>query len=175
MHPVIQVRAIQHDEPTARAFVREELERNWHDVGIWSVGRRYQGDKLPGFVAIDDDADPDAPHGGRVGLLTYHIEPGNYQAEIVTVSSRLENHGVATALLEAGVEAIRAAGCVRVFLRATNDNLRAIGFYQKRGWRLHCVHKGYIDEARKRVPIIPTHGLHGIPLRDEIELEMWLR
>lgn len=155
-------------EPADLAFVRDELVRHWHDVGIWSVGRRYQCDELPGLVAVDEA-------GERIGLLTYHIEDGGYQAEIVTVSSRLENRGVATALLDAAVEAIRAVGCVRVYLRATNDNLRALGFYQKRGWKLHTIHKGYIDEARKRVPIIPTHGMHGIPLRDEIELELWLR
>lgn len=149
--------------------------RNWHDVGIWSVGRRYQGDQLPGFIAIDEEAQADAPHGGRVGLLTYHIEPGSYQAEIVTLSSRTEDRGVATALLEAALQAITQSGCVRAFLRTTNDNLRALGFYQKRGWHLHVVHKGYIVEARTRVPEIPTHGMHRIPLRDEIELERWLR
>ena len=155
-------------QPADLAFVREELKRNWHDVGIWSVGRRYQGDALPGCIAFDDAT-------SRVGLVTYHIESGDYQAEIVTLSSRLENHGVGEALLNAAVEAIRTAGCVRIYLRTTNDNLRALGFYQKRGWKLCALHKGYIDEARKRVPIIPDTGMHGIPLRDEIELELWLR
>ena len=164
------VRPIQHDDADDLAFVREELTRNWHDVGIWSVGRRYQGDELPGLMAIDDASDK-----LRVGLVTWHIEPGNYHAEIVTLSSRRENTGVATALLNAAVDAIRAAGCVRIYLRTTNDNLRALGFYQKRGWKLHTIHKGYIEVARKHEPRIPATGMQGIPLRDEIELEMWLR
>jgi ribosomal protein S18 acetylase RimI-like enzyme len=167
---IIGVMTPRRIDPGDLAFVREELVRNWHDVGIWSVGRRYQGDQLPGFVAVDD-ADADR----RVGLVTYHIEPGQYQAEIVTLSSRVENAGVATALLAAAVDAIAQAGCVRVYLRTTNDNLRALGFYQKRGWKLCALHAGYIDEARKRVPVIPVTGMHGIPLRDEIELERWLR
>ena len=31
------------------------------------------------------------------------------------------------------------------------------------------------DEARARHPVIPVMGVNGIPLRDEIELEMWLK
>ena len=34
---------------------------------------------------------------------------------------------------------------------------------------------GAVDESRETVkPEIPPIGDHGIPLRDEIELEMWL-
>ena len=42
------------------------------------------------------------------------------------------------------------AGCTRLWLITTNDNLRALGFYQKRGWKLAKLHKCLIDEARKR-------------------------
>ncbi len=171
----MRIRPIQHADPDDLAFVRDELVRNWHDVGIWSVGRCYRGDELPGFIAIDDAMTEGDKWGSRVGLITYHIEPGDYQAEIVTVSSRIENRGVATALLNAAVNAIRSAGCVRAYLRTTNDNLRAMGFYQKRGWKLCALHPGQLDDARRFVPDIPTHGIHGIPLRDELELELWLR
>jgi hypothetical protein len=36
------------------------------------------------------------------------------------------------------------------------------------------VNPGAVDEARKIKPAIPLIGLHGIPLRDEIELELTL-
>ena len=149
-------------------FIRKELVRHWGDVGIWSIGRRYQADQLPGFVAIDDASNT------PVGLITYAIIDGGYQGEIVTLSSRSENTGVGTALLGAAVEAIRGAGCDRVFLTTTNDNLRAIGFYQKRGWKMAMLHKGFVDEARKRHPVIPLTGMNGIRIRDEIEFELFL-
>ena len=79
------------------------------------------------------------------------------------------------ALLDAVVHAIRTAGCARAFLTTTNDNLRALGFYQKRGWRLAQLHKGIVEDARKRKAVIPEIGMNSIPIRDEIELEMWLR
>jgi GNAT superfamily N-acetyltransferase len=149
------------------SFIREELVRHWADTSIWSIGRRYQADELPGLVAIDE-----SNRDERVGLVTYFIHAGGWQGEVITLSSRAENTGAGTALLAAAVQAIRDAGCARAFLTTTNDNLRALGFYQKRGWRLAALHKGIIDEARKRVPAIPTIGMNGIPLRDEIELEI---
>src|SRR5687767_2706245 len=113
----MNVRPIQ---PGDVAFIREELVRHWNDAGIWSVGRRYQADQLPGFIAINDSI----ATGERVGLVTYFIHAGGWQGEVITLSSRREAEGVGTALLEATVEAIRAAGCARAFLTTTNDNLR---------------------------------------------------
>jgi ribosomal protein S18 acetylase RimI-like enzyme len=158
-------------QPNDLAFIREELGKHWNDVGIWSIGRRFQADQLPGFVAIDDSTSEQE----HIGLVTYAIQEGGFQGEVITLSSRRENAGVGAALLDAAVQAIKQAGCSRAYLTTTNDNLRALGFYQKRGWKLARLHKGLIDEARKRVPVIPVMGLNGIPLRDEIELEMWLK
>ena len=161
------IRPIQTDD---LSFIREELARNWGDVGIWSIGRRYQADELPGFVAVDDTRGNEL-----IGLVTYIIHGGGWQGEVITLSSRRENAGVGAALLDAAVNAIRAAGCARAFLTTTNDNLRALGFYQKRGWRLAHLHKGIVEDARKRKAVIPEIGMNSIPIRDEIELEMWLR
>lgn len=183
------IRPIQPDD---LAFIREELRTHWNDTGIWSIGRRFQADQLPGFVAIEETeaggtgvppvrgkrqagGTPAPPELNYLGLVTYAIQDGGFQGEVVTLSSRSENSGVGAALLDAAVQAIKQAGCSRAYLTTTNDNLRALGFYQKRGWKLAKLHKGLIDEARKRVPVIPVMGLNGIPLRDEIELEMWLK
>lgn len=149
------------------AFIREELTRHWGGMQIWSLGRAYQAEALAGFIAMAE--------GERVGQITYQVLPGGYQCEVVTLSSRREGMGIGSRLLDAAVEAARAAGCVRMFLTTTNDNLRAIGFYQLEGWRLAALHKGNVDEARKRVPTIPRVGPSGIPIRDEVELELWLK
>lgn len=147
-------------------FLREEMTRHWGGTQIWSLGRGFEADRLPGFVALIG--------GERVGHTTYAVQPGGYQCEVVTLSSRRESLGVGARLLGAAVEAARAEECIRVYLTTTNDNIRAIGFYQREGWRLAALHKGNVDEARKRVPSIPRIGPSGIPVRDEIELELWL-
>jgi RimJ/RimL family protein N-acetyltransferase len=76
--------------------------------------------------------------------------------------------------MHAVVEEARNQNCRRVFLITTNDNLKALGFYQKRGFELVAVHRGAVNVSRKIKPGIPLVGCNEIPLRDEIELEMVL-
>jgi hypothetical protein len=57
----------------------------------------------------------------------------------------------------------------------TNDNLGALRFYQRRGLRLVALHVGAVAESRRLKPSIPEVGHDGIPIRDELELELELR
>ena len=52
--------------------------------------------------------------------------------------------------------------------------MRALRFYQKRGFRLVALYPGALAESRKLKPEIPITGIDGIPLLDEIELELML-
>jgi len=83
----------------------------------------------------------------------------------------VEGQGAGTALLTAVEAAAAAAGCRRLWLITTNDNLDALRFYQRRGYRLAALYPGAVDEARRVKPTIPLVGNHGIPLHDELELE----
>ena len=66
----------------------------------------------------------------------------------------------------------QAAGCTRLWVITTNDNVNALRFYQRRGFCLVTVHRGAVDRSRATLkPEIPAAGAYGIPLRDEIELE----
>jgi peroxiredoxin/GNAT superfamily N-acetyltransferase len=150
-----------------RAFVRDELVRHWRSPMVWSLGRGFDAPSLPGFIARVD--------GQRAGFVAIDMNPGGYQCEVVALISSVENAGVGEHLLEAAADAARDAGCTRIFLTTSNDNLRAIGFYQKRGWRLSNIALGSIDRARAFYPEIPRVGLHDIPMRDEIEFELYLR
>lgn len=125
-------------------------------------GTVYRPAGLPGFLAAWD--------GESAGVVTYHLEGD--ACEIVTLDSLRPGQGIGTALIEA-VRAVAAeAGCRRLWLITTNDNLHALGFYQKRGFRLVAIHAGAVDQARKLKPAIPRLGSDGIPIRDELELEI---
>jgi ribosomal protein S18 acetylase RimI-like enzyme len=79
--------------------------------------------------------------------------------------------GVGTALLQL-VEQAAQQGCGRLWLVTTNDNVDALRFYQRRGFRLAALRRGAVDDGRARLkPEIPTVGDYGIPLRDELELD----
>jgi ribosomal protein S18 acetylase RimI-like enzyme len=57
----------------------------------------------------------------------------------------------------------------------TNDNVEALRFYQRRGFRLARIRPGAVDRSREMLkPEIPRSGAYDIPLRDELELEMTL-
>jgi GNAT superfamily N-acetyltransferase len=75
--------------------------------------------------------------------------------------------GVGTALLAAVERKAR-----RLWLLTTNDNVDALRFYQRRGFRLAELHPGGVEESRARLkPEIPETGEYGIPIRDELILE----
>ena len=68
----------------------------------------------------------------------------------------------------------RENGCGRVWLSTTNDNIKAIRFYQKRGFDMVKLRRNSMEETRRLKPEIPLIGLDGIPLRHELELELVL-
>jgi len=75
------------------------------------------------------------------------------------------------------VDALRreVADCERIWLVTTNDNLEALRFYQRRGFVLSALRPGAVDEARRGLkPQISAVGEFGIPIRDELELELRL-
>ena len=56
-------------------------------------------------------------------------------------------------------------------MTTTNDNVDALRFYQRRGFRIAEIRPGAVDRSRASVkPSIPLLGEYGIPLRDEIDL-----
>jgi ribosomal protein S18 acetylase RimI-like enzyme len=92
----------------------------------------------------------------------------------VTIDTKQSSRGIGTALIEAVKNAAREANCKRLWLITTNDNLNALRFYQKRGFVLVAIHRNALARSRQLKPEIPLVGAGGIPLRDEIELEMVL-
>jgi GNAT superfamily N-acetyltransferase len=91
---------------------------------------------------------------------------------VVTLDAAPRRSGAGTALLAAAVRLARVSGAPRVWLVTTNDNLDALRFYQRRGMRIAGVSRGAADAARALKPSIPMLGDHGIPIHDEILLEL---
>ena len=80
--------------------------------------------------------------------------------------------GTGTALVEALAKLAEGAGRNRLRVTTTNDNVDALRFYQRRGFRLAALRRGAIDDSRAELkPEIPPVGDHGIDLRDELELD----
>ncbi len=141
------------------------LVREWGDDFIVSRGRKIFPTRLPGFCAIGSE-------GEKLGLATYEIT--NRECQLVTLHALRPCEGIGTALAAAVRDLATQAGCCRLWVITTNDNLDAVRFYQRRGFELVAVHRDFREVARRLKPSIPLIGDYGIPIRDEIELELRL-
>jgi DNA-3-methyladenine glycosylase I len=159
---VISVRALtEADRPWA---TRVEAE-SWSEPVVARLGELVDPRELPGVVALLD--------GERAGLAAYAVRGD--ECEIVTMRSLREGVGVGRALLAAVRDAATAAGCARLWLITTNDNLRALELYQRFGLEIVAFHRHAVTEARRSLkPSIPELGANGIPLAHELELELRL-
>lgn len=148
--------------PADRPLIKQFLEQQWGADAMALHGQLVVPSELAGFSAANQSE--------IVGLITYII--ANNECEIVSLNSLIPGIGIGSQLVAAVREAAAAMGCDRLWLLTTNDNLAALEFYQKRGFVLVSVHRNAVAAARKLKPTIPLIGYNGIPIRDEIELEM---
>ncbi|MBA7522815.1 hypothetical protein ES705_14935 [subsurface metagenome] len=144
-------------------WIAQFITERWGAEFIAAHYEVFHCRNLPGFVATEA--------GKKVGLLTYKIVAGD--CEVVSLDSLRPCMSIGTGLIDAVKAAAVESGCKRLWLVTTNDNMNALRFYQKRGFALVKINRNAIEFARKLKPV-PLIGAEGIPLRDEIELEMIL-
>ena len=147
-----------------RQRVNDILINEWEATDIIIRGNVIDGTKLDGFLAVKDNE--------IIGLITYMIEKN--ECEIVSLNSFEENKGIATRLINVVKEIAIKKNCTRLKLITTNDNIRGIEFYQKRGFVFANIYINAIENSRKLKPEIPMYADNGLPIGDEIEFEMRL-
>ena len=149
--------------PGDRRWAEGLLEENMGGSRVARLGELIDPVGLPGLVAERD--------GERLGLLTYIVHGDQF--EVPSPHCRVWNVGAGGALLEGAAELAAGRGCRRLWLVTTNDNLHALGFYQRRGLRLGALHAGAVDRDRALKPELPeVNPDNRIPIRDLLELEL---
>ena len=123
-------RLASEDLPRLRQFWIE----HWGGEVMITRGNIYRPEQLEGFV-IEDGSE-------WIGLLTFVIKEG--ELEVTSLDSLRQGHGIGSLLLSQVVEEARSRDCRRIFLITTNDNLNALGFYQKRGFELVALYRGLV-------------------------------
>jgi GNAT superfamily N-acetyltransferase len=158
----ITVRAVEY--PADTDAIRDWEERTWRISQVARLDELIDTVGLPGFWGLD-------ANGTRVGLLL--LRPDAVRGlEVISLLARPEGSGVGRALMNAALETARQRGERRLWLATTNDNTRALRFYQRWGMDLVTVHRNAVTRARERLkPSIPLLGQDNIPLRHEVELE----
>jgi N-acetylglutamate synthase-like GNAT family acetyltransferase len=149
---------------TDKEWVLKLLKKEWAGPVMITRGNVHDVGEYPGFIAVEG--------GERAGLITYHIE--GKECEITSMNSLAEGKGIGRALVDEVKKESMANRCKRLFLVTTNDNTHALKFWQKYGFSLIALRPNIMEEYRRLKPEIPLTGDDGIPLRDELELEMVL-
>ena len=145
-----------------RVRAADVLRREWGEP-VMVRGRIYRFDDCQILVA-----------GEMTGIAAVSHDEWPVM-ELVAINAFAQWQGVGSALVESIVASATAAGFEAIRLTTTNDNLDALRFYQRRGFRLTALRPGAVDEARRLKPGISVSGKHGIPIRDELDLIRTLR
>lgn len=145
-------------------WIKNLFINNWGSDFIISRGKIHRPENLEGFIAEEN--------GEKVGLATIHIE--NDEMELVTIDSLKPGKGIGKLILDEVINIAKKENVKRLWLITTNDNMNALKFYQKNDFHLVKIYPNALEESRKIKSEIPEIGEDGIPLRDEIELEIIL-
>lgn len=160
--PVPAVRVLVESD---REWMVATLRAGWGSTEVARLGELIDAADLPGFVAEE--------HGERVGLATFAERPDGI--EVVTIQSLVAGMGIGRALMDRlGAHAVES-GATRLWLTTTNDNTRAIDFYQRWGMDLVRLVHGGVDASRRVKPSIPLAGENGVPMRHELQFELTLQ
>ena len=142
-------------------WVNEISISEWKSDIVVVHGDTYRPSELPGLVAEFE--------GERIGLMTYCFM--DTYCEIITLSSTTRRTGAGTALLNRFEVLAKSKKYTRLHVTTTNDNLDALMFYQKRGFRIINIYPNAVENSRSIKPDIPLIAPNGIAIMDEIELE----
>ncbi len=153
--PVLVREATESD----RAAARELFERDFGRTEIVSFGEVMNIDAMPALVAVMYD-EPS-------GALAYRLMGDALHIVALATDPMWQRSGVGGHLIAEAELLARRLELARLLVSTTNDNLPALYFYQRRGYRLiELVPDSFVRRTGRVVP-----GFAGIPVRDEIRLE----
>jgi ribosomal protein S18 acetylase RimI-like enzyme len=152
--------------PADRTCIAELADYFWGEVEVECFGHSYRVDGLPATVACDGDE--------IVGVASYALrnEDGGNAVNLVmlNVLPQWQGRGAARALIAAVIEVAHAEDAGRIIVATTNDDLPALALYQRLGFTITEVLPGKLVEHHGGIEA----GFAGIPVRDEIQMELRL-
>lgn len=155
----ITVRPLTSDDDLAGWFHQQG------DPGTVVVhGRVFRPEDVDGLVA---------ERGEQVGGVLTWVTEGDTM-ELVSLVASTRREGIGSNLVAAAIELARDRGLQRLVLTTTNDNCTALIFWQRLGFHLIALRPGAVAASRRLKPGLPDHGENGVPIRDELDLELVL-
>jgi len=144
---------------TDRAAARELFQRDFGRTKIVAFGEVMELDSMPALVALMTD-EPS-------GALAYRLFGDALHIVALATDPMWQRSGVGAYLVAEAELLARRLNLGRLVVATTNDNLPALYFYQRRGYRLtDLVPHSVVAHTHQEIG-----GFAGIPVRDEIRLE----
>lgn len=147
-----------------RERVTKFFSNRWGTTTMIVSSGIHQVDELDGFFYLEANR--------ILGLVTF--QASDSEIEIVSLDSQIEGQGIGSALYQK-IENLAEGEGKNLVLYTTNDNLKALNFWQKKGFRMVKILPNAVNNARKIKKEIPIVGYNGIPLHDEILLKKFLK
>lgn len=148
-----------------RAPKPDEVVHDWEAftggapiVGLLGL---YEAGDVEGLVLEGED--------GAVAAMVTWAQQGDV-AEVVSLHAGVPGSGAGRRALAEAESRLRSRGVMAVLIATTNDNVDALRFYLREGYRLTAVHLDAMERVRELKPAVPLSGKDGVPLRDMWEL-----
>ncbi|WP_274309961.1 GNAT family N-acetyltransferase [Solibacillus daqui] len=143
-----------------RKRVHQFFKEHWGSTQMIISSGIYNCDQLDGYIYEKDEK--------ILGLLTYVFHED--VLEVISLDSVIEGQGIGSKLMQEVELLAKHKGMLKITLLTTNDNINALKFYQKKGYRIVKVIPNAVAKACMIKPSIPLIGYEAIPLHDELEL-----
>lgn len=154
---------VREASPADAQAALELFERDFRRTTVLAFGEMMKLGDLPAIVAEMKDE--------VAGALAYRLLPDALQIVALATDPMWQRSGVGGYLVAEAELMARKQELPRVIFCTTNDNLPALYFYQRRGYRITEVVPGALLPHIK--PAFAC-GFAGIRVRDEIRLEKTL-
>ena len=153
--PVLVREATDADRSAARELFRRDFGR----TQIVAFGEVIDIDAMPALVAVMN-TEPS-------GALAYRLLGDALHIVALATDPMWQRSGVGAYLLAEAELLARRLNLMRLVVATTNDNLPALYFYQRRGYRLtELVPNSVVAHTHQEIA-----GFAGILVRDEVRLE----
>ena len=164
--PYIELPPVLTREASAgeREAALDLFRRDFGRVRIVAFGEAVLLAEVPGLIVAEME-------GEISGALAWRRAGDAVQVIALAADPMWQRSGVGGHLLAEAELVARREAVDRVVVSATNDNLPALYFYQRRGYRLTEIVRGGGHEAAAPV----TTGFADIPVLDELRLEKTLK
>ena len=135
----------------------------WDETEVYCFGKTYDITSLPAYVARANTE--------IVGALSYAVERGRLVIVLLNVLPGFQGLGLGRGLIEATVEEATRQEMTRVVVATSNDDLPALYIYQRNGFTITDIRPGEVLRHHGGEVV----GFAGIPVRDEIRLERFIK